>query len=67
MSAGLCAARKIARIPCGRIFVREAGVDPLIRVMVEGKSFEKINKYAIEISEKIKEQTSREPVLNITK
>lgn len=51
----------------GRIFVREAGVDPLIRVMVEGKSFEKINKYAIEISEKIKEQTSREPVLNSIK
>lgn len=51
----------------GRIFVREAGLEPLIRVMVEGKSFEKINKYAVEISDKIKEQTSREPVPGNTK
>lgn len=51
----------------GRIFVREAGTEPLIRVMVEGKSFEKINKYAVEISDKIKEQTSREPVLSAGK
>ncbi|MDD6827664.1 MAG: phosphoglucosamine mutase [Oscillospiraceae bacterium] len=48
----------------GRIFVREAGAEPLIRVMVEGKSFEKINQYAIEISDKIKEQTSLTPVLS---
>lgn len=49
----------------GRIFVREASDEALIRVMVEGKSFEKINQYAIEISDKIKEQTSLEPALSI--
>ncbi len=41
----------------GRIFVREVGAEPLIRVMVEGKSFEAINECAMEISDKIKEQT----------
>ena len=51
----------------GRIFVREAGVEPLIRVMVEGKSFEKINRYANEISDKIKEETSMAPVLHTKK
>jgi len=47
----------------GRIFVRESGFEPLIRVMVEGRSFEKISRYANEISDKIKEQTNRSPVL----
>ncbi|MCQ2464466.1 MAG: phosphoglucosamine mutase [Oscillospiraceae bacterium] len=51
----------------GRIFVRESGLEPFIRVMVEGRSFEKISRYANEISDKIKEQTSRTPVLNTTK
>ncbi len=46
----------------GRIFVREAGAEPLIRVMVEGKSFDRINRYASEISDKIKEQTGRATV-----
>lgn len=41
----------------GRIFVREVGAEPLIRVMVEGKSFETINECAMEISDKIKEHT----------
>lgn len=47
----------------GRIFVREVGTEPIIKVMVEGKSFETINRYAMEISEKIKEHTGSEPVL----
>ena len=47
----------------GRIFVREAGDEPVIRVMVEGKSFDKINRYANEISDMIKEETGTTPVL----
>lgn len=47
----------------GRIFVREAGSEPTIRVMVEGKSLDRISRYASEISEKIKEQTGMAPVL----
>ena len=47
----------------GRIFVREAGDEPVIRVMVEGKSFDKINRYANEISDMIKEETGTAPVL----
>ena len=47
----------------GRIFVREAGDEPVIRVMVEGKSFDKINRYANEISDMIKEETGTMPVL----
>lgn len=41
----------------GRIFVREIGSEPLIRVMVEGKSFDAINKCALEISDKIRQET----------
>ncbi len=48
----------------GRIFVREIGTEPLIRVLVEGKSFETINSCAVEISDKIKEQTRPEPSLS---
>ncbi|MDF2566906.1 MAG: glmM [Oscillospiraceae bacterium] len=40
----------------GRILVRASGTEPLIRVMVEGKDFEVINRYAIKIGEVIKER-----------
>lgn len=48
----------------GRILVREIGHEPLIRVMVEGKSFEAINQCAKEIHDKITEQT-RPNVLHV--
>lgn len=37
----------------GRIIVRASGTEPLVRVMIEGKDFNKINKMAIEIADLI--------------
>ena len=38
----------------GRVLVRPSGTEPLIRVMVEGKEFEVINRAAVTICEAIK-------------
>ena len=40
----------------GRILVRESGNEPIIRVMIEGHEFNRINKLALEISELIRQR-----------
>ena len=39
----------------GRVLVRPSGTEPLIRVMVEGKDFDVINKAAVDICDAIKQ------------
>lgn len=38
----------------GRIIVRASGTEPLVRVMIEGENFDRINQLAVEIAEEIK-------------
>ncbi len=40
----------------GRILVRERGREAVIQILLEGRDFRRINRYALEIAEKIKER-----------
>lgn len=42
----------------GRVIVREAGKEPVIRIMIEGKDFSAINSMALQIADVIKEELS---------
>ena len=53
---GFIEAKQQQLMGAGRVLVRLSGTEPLIRVMVEGESLEKITDVANEIVEKIKER-----------
>ena len=44
----------------GRVLVRVSGTEPLVRVMVEGKDFDKINAVALELAALIKAEIGAE-------
>ena len=53
---GFIEAKQQQLMGAGRVLVRLSGTEPLIRVMVEGESFEKITEVANDIVDKIKER-----------